>query len=279
MSRTDALNLARRPFVNTRPVVRVAVLLWAVAALLAAANLFLFWGYFSGSGEQRGRIVRIDREIERSRERIGELENETAGLDLAQQNERVLFLNEKIAQRTFSWSLLFDRVAEVLPAEVRLRRLTPMSASEEAGGRRRRRPGAESGGAERMTLTVGGEAMSDEALLQLVDNLFGHPSFRDYPDLTNESKDGGTGLITFDLRVSYLPSEQAVPGQPPAPGPPTIEEVEPPAEAPAGEEPATPATGAEPEPSVEPRRPPAPPASRIAGPSGRSAPSGPGGRR
>lgn len=268
----EALNLSRRPFVNTRPVVRVALLLWVFSALLAAANVFLFWGYFAGSGEQRGRIVEIERAIERSRDRIGQLESEAAGLDLARQNERVLFLNEKIAERTFSWSLLFDRVAEVLPAEVRLRRLVPVSREERgAGARRRRREGA--GRAERMTLIIGGEAMNDEALLQFVDNLFAHPAFRDYPDLSNESKDEASGLITFDLRVSYLPGA-APPGQPPeGPDQVTIEEEPLPTEAPAGEDPVP---GAEPEPSGQPRRPALSPPSRIAGPAGKAAPRSPG---
>lgn len=205
MSRTDALNLARRPFVNARPVARVAVLLWVLGGLLLAANVWLFGSYFAGSGEQRGRLARLDAEIERNRERAGQLETEVAGLDLARQNERVLFLNEKIAERTFSWSLLFDRIAAVLPRDVRLTRLTPATAAEKNRGSGRRGSWRQKAGSNEVTLTIGGEAKTDDAMYQFVDNMFGHPAFHD-PNLSRESKNEETGLISFDVQVGYLPT-------------------------------------------------------------------------
>lgn len=208
MSTTDGLNLAHRPFANTRPVARVAILLWVLSALLLAGNVALFWGYFAGSGEQRARLQKIDADIVRNGEQIARMEGQVEGLDLARQNERVLFLNEKIAERTFSWSLLFDRVAAAMPPAVRLTRLTPESADEKGGGRRGRRQregnGALGSDGEVM-LTIGGEAQNDEALLQFVDNLFAHPAF-DEPNPSSESKNEQTGVISFNLRVAYLPA-------------------------------------------------------------------------
>src|SRR6185295_8868399 len=43
--RMEPLNLARRPFLNSRPVVRIALLLWVLGFLLLLGNVSLFWGY------------------------------------------------------------------------------------------------------------------------------------------------------------------------------------------------------------------------------------------
>jgi hypothetical protein len=48
---TGSLNLSRKPYVNSRPVVRTALLLWIVGGLLLLGNVFLFWSYLSGSTE------------------------------------------------------------------------------------------------------------------------------------------------------------------------------------------------------------------------------------
>jgi Tfp pilus assembly protein PilN len=281
MRRSDALNLARRSFVNTRPVARVALLLWLLSAVLLAANVALFWDYFSGSTEQRARLNRVEDEIARAEQDTGRLDQQVGQLDLARQNERVLFLNDKIADRTFSWSLLFDRVAEALPAEVRLTRLTPVGVVEQGSNRRgfRRRPavrrgattqgGGQGGAAEpgRVVLTIGGEAKNDEALLHFVDNLFSHPAFSE-PNLTHESREDD-GDIVFDLQVGYLPEASGASGETA-----TVEEVAPPAApAPAGTE------------STEPVPPPAgtpapqvpPPQPRAAKPPAPRQPAAPGG--
>lgn len=228
MRRGDAVNLSRRPFVNTRPVARVALLLWLLSALLLAANVALFWNYFSGSTEQRARLNRVDEEISRGNDDVARLDEQVGRLDLARQNERVLFLNEKIAERTFSWSLLFDRVAEALPAEVRLTRLTPVGVVEKGSSRRgfRRQRPVPRGAAQVqegegvITLTIDGVAKNDEALLRFVDNLFSHPAFSE-PNLTREARNEG-GDIVFDLQVGYLPETARGTGETPR-----IEEEEP----------------------------------------------------
>ena len=268
MRRGDALNLARRSFVNTRPVARIAILLWLLSGLLLAANVTLFWGYFSGSTEQRARLNGVQDEIARGKQEIARLDEQVGQLDLASQNELVLFLNGKIAERTFSWSLLFDRVAETLPPAVRLTRLTPVGVVDESSNRRgfrRRRVGSRggrSGGspAEGVVLTIGGEAKNDEALSQFVDNLFEHPAFSE-PNLTRETREE-SGDIVFDLQVGYLPGASGdVAGEEA-----TIEEAAPPAgegtKAPSGTE--VPPTGGAAGPLVPPPSPRAakPPAAR-----------------
>lgn len=200
----EPLNLARRPFTNSRPVVRAALLLWLLGLLLLLGNVALFWGYLSGSAEKRDELARLEQQVERERQTIRNLESRIEGLDLEQQNRQVRYLNRKIAQRTFSWSLLFDRVAETLPDQVRLIRLTPTGMAEES--ERTTLRDEEEEGEETVTLTLSGVAKSDEALLQFVDNLFAHPAFDD-PDPTRETREEDTSQVRFDLTVTYLPGD------------------------------------------------------------------------
>jgi Tfp pilus assembly protein PilN len=213
------VNLAHRAFVNSRLVVRVTVLLWVAGLLALVANVWLYRSYFVGSSERARRLAEIEEAISGERQRIAELEVTLSGMNLARQNETVRFLNQKIAQRSFAWSRLFDHLAEVLPGDMRLQRLNP------EGGEATRRPGltrdAEAdGGPRAVSLVLSGEARTDEALLTLVDRLFEHPAFRD-PNLQREARAEGARL-RFDLTVDYLPeveaAEEPLAGELPAAG-------------------------------------------------------------
>lgn len=207
------LNLSRRPFLNTRPVTRVALLLWGLGALLLLGNVTLFWSYLSGSTEKREELVRMEEQVERERESVGRLEARLAGLDLAQQNEQVEFLNRKIAERTFSWSLLFDRLTETMPDNVRLIQLQPAAIGGEERPRSRSRTGATLEAplaSERVPLVIAAEARSDEDLTRFVDNLFGHPAFSN-PNLLKEDRGDEGSRIQFNIHVIYLP-RNATPG-------------------------------------------------------------------
>lgn len=204
------LNLARRPFLNTRPVNRLSLALWLLGAVLLLGNVTLFWSYLSGSTEKRADLARMEEQIEHERREVSRLDARLAGLDLRQQNEQVEYLNRKIAERTFSWSLLFDQLAEVLPNDVRLIQLqpAPIGSDERPGVRASRRRGQPLS-SDRVRLIIQGEARSDEALLQFIDNLFAHRAF-DNPDLAQESRsEDNQNRVRFDVRVTYLPRDKA----------------------------------------------------------------------
>jgi hypothetical protein len=145
------------------------------------------------------------------------LNDRFANLNLANQNEQVDFLNEKIDERTFSWSLLLDRMSRLLPQDVRLTRMTPHGVVDSQSDRRRRgapAPVRKKPQEGRVTLAINGEAKNDESLLRFVDNLFADPAFVE-PDLLQETrqeaKEDGKIVIKFDLRVGYLPKSPARP--------------------------------------------------------------------
>ena len=238
------LNLARRAFVNTRPVTRVALLLWIVGGLLLLGNVTLFYSYLSGSTEARAELAGKQEAVEQERRKAGQLETRLAGLDLEQQNEQVEYLNRKIAERAFSWSLLFDRLAEVMPDDVRLIQLQPASiggddrpgarTAPSGGAVRGRRP---MGTSDRVPLTLQVEAKSDVAVDQLVDNMFAHNAFDD-PDYTRETRsdeESDEDVVRFDLTVIYIPGVEARTGTGREPAIVVEEEETPPATPPAGE--------------------------------------------
>lgn len=197
--RSGSLNLARRPFTNTRPVTRVSVLLWVLGLLLLFGNVSLFWSYLSGSTEKREELERMEQDVRRQQQTLTQLEERLASLDLEEQNLQVRFLNRKIAERTFSWSLLFDRLAAVLPDDVRLIRLSPQRERKGTGVDEDEEP--KDG---RVPLAIQGESRSDEGLLNFVDRLFAHPSFEN-PDFPREAREEEGDLVRFDVRVIYFP--------------------------------------------------------------------------
>lgn len=229
LDRVEPLNLARRPFLNSRPVVRVSLLLLLLGLALLAWNVAQFQKYLSESADKRAQIEQGGREVTRQRQAGAELQSQLGALNLEQKNERVELLNDMIAERTFSWSLLLDRLADVLPNDVRVLRLTPKM--EENDLRRGRTTSRTTGRTSRRTrneneerkvlLSIQGESRNDEALNQFVDNLLGHPSF-EYPNPTQEARaDEVSNLVTFNLSVNYIPgraSQNVVIEEMPAPG-------------------------------------------------------------
>lgn len=210
---SESLNLSRRPFVNSRPVVRTALFLWLAGGLLLLSNVFLFWSYLSGSTEKRAERDRLEESVVQQQKVVADLEARLAQLELGQQNEQVAFLNRKIAERTFAWSLLFDRLSEVLPDDVRLLQLQPaaIAGDDRPGSRsaptttlRGRRP---MGSSDRVPIIIQAEAKSGEAQLKFLDNLFAHPSFGKDADITRETIDEEhENRVRFDVRVTYIPA-------------------------------------------------------------------------
>ncbi len=118
-------NLATRPFYNERAVQGVLGVLAVALGLLA---LFTVWQFAALSGEQR----RLSDAIARDEARTAELRRETqrvrGRLDAQALDATVkaaLEANAVIDERTFSWTALFNVIERTIPADVRLRSVTP----------------------------------------------------------------------------------------------------------------------------------------------------------
>jgi Tfp pilus assembly protein PilN len=209
LGRVDPLNLAGRPFLNSRPVVRVSLLLWALGLLLLLANVSLFWSYRQRSADKRGQIDRGAAEIQRQQAASTQLQHQLDNFDLTGQNQRVDFLNKQIQERTFSWSQLLDRIAERLPNDVRLNRLTPLTGQKAEREFQRLSASRRAGSAsDRVTLSITGESRNDEALSSFVERLF-QPPFAD-PNLIHEEREEDGKTLKFEISVQYRPGPPAV---------------------------------------------------------------------
>jgi Tfp pilus assembly protein PilN len=195
------INLAAKPFVNEQPVLRTSLLLWILGLALLVLNVTLYYRHIAGKSEQREMLREVEQRLGEETEAVDRLGVELQALDLERQNAQVEFLNSQIAQRVFSWSSLFDRLAEVVPAEVQLEGISPRIRNSDTVDRRSRLTG---GPPEMVEVDLQGTSRTPEAVLELVDGLFAHPSFLD-PNLSRESL-ADDRRASFVLTVLYLPS-------------------------------------------------------------------------
>ncbi|MDA8017828.1 MAG: hypothetical protein MPN21_10315 [Thermoanaerobaculia bacterium] len=228
------VNLSQRPFLNRRPVERVAVLLWIFGVLLLALNVWLYAGYLSGTFKNRERLAELNSEIDAAEQEFEEVGQRLGRVALGERNLRAVFLNDLIDQRTFPWSRLFDDLEDALHDDVYLslvapkveieekptsrprtasRRITPRAAREQArrqqSGNTSSLPTPESTNVEEesefdvVTLELQGTARTDDALLEFVDALYQNPSFVD-PFLSSEHRNEKTRGIDFAITSFYL---------------------------------------------------------------------------
>ncbi|MFQ5526021.1 MAG: PilN domain-containing protein [Thermoanaerobaculia bacterium] len=197
------LNLASKPFVNLRPIRRAGIILAVLGVLLLGVNVYLYWNHLSGKGLTESGLQEIDDELDQESVRFQAAQAKLAGFEPDELNRKIEFVNLRILQRTFSWSRLFDQVAETLPRDVRLTSLTPRFGESNRGRQRGR---SRDGAADQVSLEIRGEAKTSEALLEFVDRLFAHEAFAD-PDLHQEATRPERNLITFSISTPYNPKE------------------------------------------------------------------------
>lgn len=211
------LNLARRPFVNLRPITRLALVAWLLGGVLAVWNVHQALTLWRGLGSERATLEEAQRALSSERQRLAEIERELSGIDLPAENARTLFLDREVERRVFSWTHLFESLGRVLPREVRLVHVRPLLVAPGQPRGRGARTAASVSPDLWVTVQVNGFAERDEALLDLVDALFADPAFA-APDLKREAVPPGRP-VQFDLEVRYLPSATLPGGRDAEPAP------------------------------------------------------------
>jgi Tfp pilus assembly protein PilN len=205
-ARVDPLNLARRPFLNSRPVVRASLLLWLLGLALLLGNISLFWNYRQRSADKREQITRGEAEIASQQAAAAKLRQQLDTFNLDGQNQQVDFLNRQIAERTFSWSDLLDRITERLPHDVRLNKLAPITGEKADKETQERSHGTRrvTRTSDQVSIEITGEARNYDQLLAFVQSLFRAP-FADPDLIREENQDDGTAW-KFEITVQYRPS-------------------------------------------------------------------------
>lgn len=215
------VNLAKKPFINRRPVVRLAAVLWALGGLLLAVNFFLYSSHWQGTADNRKLLAESERSLREQEQRLEEQDRQLTSLNLRSKNREAAFLNGLISQRTFPWSALFDHLERVTPIDIRL--VTVQPAVHLAGSENNTRGGRRSGrnrsatsvwdanttengqGADEVELRLSGWSKTEEALTEFIDTLYQDPSFRRIL-LRNEAleNEAGRQSIRFNLEVLFL---------------------------------------------------------------------------
>ena len=241
----QSVNLARRPFVNRRPVLRLAILLWIAGVALTVHNLSQYLGHWQGTATNRERLAAVGAEVREEQAKLGDLDQQLARVSLERENIHAQFLNRLIAYRTFPWSALFDDLEEVIPLDVKLHSVKPdvnlKAEPEKPASRRRSRrsrrasaaatppvtTATESGDSsaaetadapkaaaeplrrDEVRLQLNGVAKSEDAVVELIEVLYASPYFRS-PFLPGETLNSD-GSVKFNVSTVYLTRSTAVP--------------------------------------------------------------------
>ncbi len=184
-------NLASRPFRNN---VVLGSALGAVVALLVLAtglNLFLFLRHGDSYAE-------LQRERASDAERLAKVEAEQSRLtgEIQERDFRRLQAQERIAaelilRRAFSWTLLFNELESVVPAEVMMTAIHPNIT------------------ADGIIVRVDGVAKNSLAFLDLQDHLLANRAYARVSPISERRLNPSRPEITFALNFGYLPKVAA----------------------------------------------------------------------
>ena len=113
-------NLARRPFVDTRPANLTAGFLAAVVAALSFVAAHTVTRYFTDSSRTRASIASLEAEITSLDEARQKAEASLARVDVASLTADIDDANEIALRRAFSWTRFLSRLEKTLPADLRI---------------------------------------------------------------------------------------------------------------------------------------------------------------
>lgn len=181
------LNLAARPYRDYRPVYAVVVVVSLLIAFLMLNNIETYYRYVSDTRNTRATIAKLERQASAERSRAEAAEAFLRRVDLVSLRGEARFINARLAERAFSWSELLERLEKVLPADVRLRTITPTFTKT---------------GLVHLELSC--EAKTSNGMLQTLSGLLKDPRFANpFPHAESVAT---TGVPMFTLGVDYKPA-------------------------------------------------------------------------
>lgn len=186
------LNLAARPYRDYRPVYAAVVVLSLLTAFLMLNNIETYYRYIRETKTTRTKIASLETQLQKERQRLQMTEQRRAGLDLARLGAQTKFINSKLQERAFSWSVLLDELESILGKDVRLLSVSPSFTEQ---------------GPVRLTLRF--ESKSDSGLTQTIDRMNADPQFIEpFPKMQTAGDDG---RYRFELAVDYVALHNPMP--------------------------------------------------------------------
>jgi Tfp pilus assembly protein PilN len=134
-------NLARRPFVDTRPANLTAGFLVVLAAALSFVAARTVIRYFADSSRTRASIASLRAEISSLEEARQKADASLARVDVASLAADVEDANEIALRRAFSWTRFLSRLEKTLPPDLRIASIALQKRPEASGSRAAGRPG------------------------------------------------------------------------------------------------------------------------------------------
>lgn len=180
------LNLASRPYRDYRPVYATVVILSLVAAFLMLNNVETYYRYTRDTHSTRTKIATIEAQTRQERERDAAVEQRIKGLDLGRLGAQTKFVNTKLTERAFSWSMLLDELESVLTDDVRLISVSPRF---DPNGK--------------ISLALSFAAKNADGMIKTINRMNADPQFRNPFPTTQSQEDGGA--FSFFLTVQYVP--------------------------------------------------------------------------
>lgn len=227
--RPPSINLARRPFRNNTAHYAV---FGACAILLAAATFVNVREFFLRGSELtilKEQIALGGQRYDRLFQEVETMKREIAQVNLALLDDKSGFVNGLILSRSFSWSLLFDRLEDLIPYDVKVRSIRPAISPKE------------------IEIQIDGMAKSYLDFYEFEANLGDSDFFAGVYPVGENMRESRTEL-NFDLIMKYLPGGKSA-RHPSAPTPtaglpqPEEQEQEAPTETAEGEGEEEPAEG------------------------------------
>jgi type IV pilus assembly protein PilN len=180
------LNLAARPYRDYRPVYAVVVLTSLLTAFLMLNNIDTYYRYIRETKNTRAEIDRIEAQAQRERRKEEAARQRLSGLDLVFLDTKTKFVNEKLAERAFSWSALLDELESVLADDVRLISVAPSFDKD---------------GSIRLSMQFASK--STDGMITTMNRMNRNPRFtKTFPEVESTEESGG---IEFVLKTFYLP--------------------------------------------------------------------------
>ncbi|MEO6324274.1 MAG: hypothetical protein ABIQ65_06585 [Thermoanaerobaculia bacterium] len=131
---STGLNLAKRPFVDTRPVTAAAVVLVLVVGVLSVISVRTIQRYLQDSSGTSLAIATLKEEAERTEHLRQKSESALARFDLDELGANSADANLIAGRRAFSWTRFLSRVEQVLPSDIRVVSISLSKPSTELRG-------------------------------------------------------------------------------------------------------------------------------------------------
>ncbi|HZR65919.1 MAG TPA: hypothetical protein VFA85_12270 [Terriglobales bacterium] len=196
------INLASQPYQDSRQFWSY----WGTGlGLLALATIILVFfavtGFVEGSRDRKqiatlkAQLAEYDQEKNQAIAMLNEPQNREV-------RDRSHFLNELFERKSFSWTLAFEQLEEVMPAHLHVISI---------------HPGLSEDNNLELKLVVGGETR--EQALDLVRKMENSKHFRQTridAEKFEQQENNTTDRVQFDIDALYVPSAEPVAGKPPA---------------------------------------------------------------